>query len=94
MTDVPLALLSPVRKSVVEAAAAEAEAAAIAAAVAAAAAEAAEEERGRGEAAREAARARAAQSDATSLLQRRAARNAGEDPDAPQWVPRAPRRVS
>jgi hypothetical protein len=73
-SDVPMALVSPARKCVVEAAAAEAEAAAAAAVAAAAAAEQAEEEGARGEGARDAARALAAQRDADSLLQRRAPR--------------------
>ena len=86
VTEVPLPLLSPTRKCVVEAAVAEAEAAAAVAAAAAAAAE----ERGDDDA-RDAARAREAASDAASLLQGRAQRNVKED-DGGGIQPRAARR--
>ncbi len=96
VTDVPTAVLSPVRVCVAEAAAAEAAAAAALLEGAEEAAELAKEEAARGEGARDAERARIKDSDAASLLQRRAPRTSAADAaeEAAQggWQPRTPRR--
>ena len=89
MTEVPLPLLDPSRKCVVEAATAEAEAAAASEAAAAAAADEQRDENGR-----DAARAREAASDAASLLQGRAARGVKDADDGGGIQPRAPRNRS